>query len=287
MLPLMAGRVGDYTRLAVMENKWQQRKKEITKTLKEKYGSSEKLNDVMQRLHYQEELEQIRERSRQSELYGKIQSGAALTPDEIEYLKQKNPKAYQAYKEAKMEEKAYEKQLESCDTKEDVEKLENVKMGEFLSQVKEVADNPKIPKGEKLALIEKIHAKAERVRKVHDHFVQSLAYASLPTEEEKEEAEKRKSRDEVQGVCDDIVIEKQKQSGSGIVYMDLEGNQVTKEDSVQENVTGSLERVTYDDVAEAVKDYAAEYRETGAGLGMLLSIERIGREKNEPGAFSE
>lgn len=271
MLPFVEGTVREHVKLAAMDSKWQQRKNEITKTVKEKYGNSEKARGVLQILHYQEDLERIRENSRQSEIYEKIQSGGSLTPEEIEYLKQKDPKAYQAYREAKIEEKAYEEQLKKCDTKEDVEKLENVKMGEFLSQVKEVADDPVIPKGEKLAQIEKIYAKAKRVQKVHDRFVKSLAFASLPTEEG---TDGRKSREKILDDHDGIVIKKMKQDDTNIIYMDEDEDRAEGEETGQARWKAAPEQHTYYDVAVAIKEYAADHRETGDFLSILSDIER-------------
>ena len=76
MLPFLAGTVRDSVKMAAMENKWQQRKNEITKSLKEKYGNSEKARSAIQYLQFQVELEQNRESNYQAEIGAKIRSGA-------------------------------------------------------------------------------------------------------------------------------------------------------------------------------------------------------------------
>ncbi|MBR1744197.1 MAG: hypothetical protein IJ733_20520 [Lachnospiraceae bacterium] len=114
-------------------------------------------------------------------------------------------------------------------------------MGEFLAQLKEVANNPNIPEGEKLAQIEKIHAKAKLVQKVQNKFVKSSVYAALPTEEEEREKE------------------------------EWDGNYVKKSDTGQEedigqdNPDNTPGEALYQDVVDAAKEYMMNNRPTGAG----------------------
>lgn len=276
MLPV-SGTIRDSVKLTALENKWQQRKQDITRTLKEKYGNSEKAKEAGQYLNYQIELEKIRESRNQAEISSKIQSGAPLTPEEIEYLKETNPKAYEAYRESKREEKAYEKELERCETKEDVEKKKQIKMGEFLSQLKEVSNNPNIPEGEKLAQVQKIHAKAKQVERVHQKFVKSQAYLSLPTEEEKAEEEK-KSGNSVQRAEDSITKPETDQSD---IFLDEDGNPEAVEPVSQEKRTDTEDRASYEDVVKEAKEYIENHRPTGAGLDTMISIRNQWEKKKD------
>ena len=95
--------------------------------------------------------------------------------------------------EIRYEREAYKRQMESCKTKEDVEKLKMNKMSSFLAEAKSVMNNPNIPKGKKLGLMEKILRRVMGIEKEYVKFVNSGRYKNLPTGEELAEEERKKT----------------------------------------------------------------------------------------------
>ncbi len=187
MLPIV-GSIRNTVKLAEMDSKWQQKKKNGGKALKAEMSPQER-----QIQQYKEDLEKMREGRQMSDIDTKLKSGGTLTPEEITYLQRNCPEKYKEYVEIKNEREAYKRQMESCKTKEDVEKLKMNKMSSFLAEAKSVMNNPNIPKGKKLGLMEKILRRVMGMEKEYVKFVNSGRYQSLPTQEELAEEEKRKA----------------------------------------------------------------------------------------------
>lgn len=190
MLPIIAGTIKSAVNLAVMDQKWQERKKNLGQKKKEELTPEQR-----QIKQYQEDLKQMRESSQMAALDAKLKSGAALTPEEIDYLQKKEPEKYREYMEIKAEKEAYKNALKACRTKDDVERLKFNKMGQFAAAAKKIANNPNIPKSQKLAMIEKILRKAMGVAEVHQKFVESEEYRKMPTEQELAEEKKEQNRE--------------------------------------------------------------------------------------------
>lgn len=174
----IAGNVRETVKRTEDTNQWVQKKQEAARKYQEQLDPETK-----QLLQYQEGMQRIRESGQMAELDQKLQSGEVLTPEEKKYLQEKNPEAYRQYMEVQNAKKAYERQLRQCETKEDVEKLKNIKMGTFLAEAKSIASNSNIPEGKKLGLLAKIQAKVHGIQKVHIKFTNTVEYQSLPEEE--------------------------------------------------------------------------------------------------------
>lgn len=245
MLPIISGTVRNAGKLMQLDSKWQQKKAEGKIFAKEMTAEERLLN------HFQEQLEDMRKSKQMNDLSNKVMSGDTLTFEEIEYLKKNNPQLYKAYMEVRAEREAYKKELENCKTKEEVDRLKLNKMSSFLSEAKSVENNPNIPKGQKLALIQKILMKTMNVQDVHMKFIESGKYAALPTEEEvageaKEKAAKSEAAAE-ELAPDEEVQEKAPES------------EETKEDS------GSA----FEEVKSELIHYIQENRPSGYGLELL------------------
>ena len=106
--------------------------------------------------HYQEQISQMHESNFQQELQAKLDSGQELTPEEEQYLEKVNPDALKEHEKLKEEVAAYRKQLQNCRTKKDVEKLKLYKMGQFMSEVMTVSNDPHIPKANIKAMLEQM-----------------------------------------------------------------------------------------------------------------------------------
>ena len=133
---------------------------------------------------FKEQLEANRESEKYNQIYTKLMSGQDLTREELDRLKQKDPKAYMEYKADKMEQKAYERRLRNCKTKEEAERLHVNKMNGKLSELKSVVNNPNIPKSEKVKAAKRILGDTRRTVQVYHDFTKSAAFGQLPTEEE-------------------------------------------------------------------------------------------------------
>lgn len=186
MLPIV-GSIRNTVNLAVMDSKWQQKKKNGG-VLKEEMDPQ-----TRQIMQYKEDLAKMRESKQMASIDAKLNSGGLLTPEEITYLQNKCPEKYREYVELKNEREAYKRQMESCKTKEEVEKLKLSKMNSFLAEAKSVKNNPNIPEGKKKELMEKILRRTMGIQDEYMEFVRSGRYKELPTEEELAEEKREKT----------------------------------------------------------------------------------------------
>ena len=184
----IAGRVRDSVNLASLNSKWQQKKQE--NPIKKNDESLTADQRELQR--FQEQLREMRE-NKSPEISNKIMAGGKLTQEEIEYLRKNDPQKLKEYEEIQQERASYKKQLKSCKSKEEVERLKMTRMGRYMSQAKSIASDSTIPKGEKYKLMVKLLSEATGVAKEHIKFTQSLRYAELP--EEDEDAKKKGNAD--------------------------------------------------------------------------------------------
>ena len=146
--------------------------------------------------HYQEQISQMHESNFQQELRAKLDSGQELTPEEEQYLEKVNPDALKEHEKLKEEVAAYRKQLQNCRTKKDVEKLKLYKMGQFMSEVKTVSNDPHIPKAKKKAMLEQILKRTYAIEKEHNDYTKTPEYQTKPDKEPYEDvspADKDKS----------------------------------------------------------------------------------------------
>lgn len=146
--------------------------------------------------HYQEQISQMHESNFQQELQAKLDSGQELTPEEEQYLEKVNPDALKEHEKLKEEVAAYRKQLQNCRTKKDVEKLKLYKMGQFMSEVKTVSNDPHIPKAKKKAMLERILKRTYAIEKEHNDYTKTPEYQTKPDKEPYEDvspADKDKS----------------------------------------------------------------------------------------------
>lgn len=120
----------------------------------------------------------------------KLNSGKKLTAEEMEYLQTHDPQKYQRVKQIEAEQKNYENELKRCKTKDEVQQLRMAHTAASLSAVNSIKNNPAIPEEKKLELIMQEHRKNQAFTETTAEFVESGKYAKLPTEEERQKAEK-------------------------------------------------------------------------------------------------
>ncbi len=175
MIPI-AGTIRNAVKLAELDNKWQQRKKNA--------GKDPAQAADPQIRQFQEDLQRMRKNNQMASISAKLKAGAGLTPEEIKYLQKNSPELYREYLEVRNEKEAYERQLKACKTKEEAERLKINKMGSFMAEAKGIMSNASIPEDKKLELMEKLQKKVMGVQTAHMDFVKSTEYQELPEEEE-------------------------------------------------------------------------------------------------------
>lgn len=187
----MVGSIYNSLKTTELDMKWQQRKKDPN------WESMDERSKEIARL--QETAADVRKSNVISAINGKLLAGAQLNDQELAYLKQTNPQLYQEAMQISQERRAYEKELENCETKDEVEEKKAAKMQQLLSQAKTISNNPNIPEGEKYKQLTKISARTMGICKEHNRFLKTLRYAQLPREyeleREKKEREKEKTGD--------------------------------------------------------------------------------------------
>lgn len=121
-------------------------------------------------------------------IYNKMQSGSALTLEEIDYLKEKNPAAYQQFKQSEEEKKRFEEKIKQCKTKEDVDRLKMQHINAAVATIKKVENNPNISDGDKLAVACAVQKRMNDIAKITMKFIKNGDYAKLPTDAEVQKA---------------------------------------------------------------------------------------------------
>ena len=178
----------------------------------------------------------------------KIASDEKLTPEEMRYLKDKNPTLYQKVKNIEDEKKQYEKDLKNCKTKEEVERLKMNKVGSALSAIRSAESDPDLPESAKLAVAQGELRRMNGLNKISLKFVESGEYEKLPAEEEVREVEKELEEAEL--------AEEQKVIGASEKQEDRE---VTDNSAADDNVTNadSLKQFSVTSEADTEKSEAA------------------------------
>lgn len=184
---MVVGTIRNSVTLTMMDQKWQQKKSNYAVTKRSEMTAEERML-----ADFKDQALSIREGNARSALDAKLLSGGTLTAEEIEYLRKNDPQALRDYEERQQARKAYERQLKNCRSKEEVERVRTLKMGEELSKCKEISNNPYIPLAKKKELLEEIVMEVSGITKDHIEFLQSSQYASLPeTDEEAREGDKQ------------------------------------------------------------------------------------------------
>ncbi len=184
---MMVTSINAYTKGMEMKMKWQK-----------KQSSGDYRGDGKTSLDSaaQKQLEDIRESQRDgskqmaAQIELKMMSGKRLSSQEMDYLKEHDPETYKKAKAIEMEREAYERELKSCKTKEDVQRVKAAHAAAALDRVNDIKNNPNIPSGKKLELIKQEHCKASSLDDAMGHFTKSGEYKKLPTEAERQKAEK-------------------------------------------------------------------------------------------------
>ena len=222
-----------------LERKWEKRKQEGFST----EGLTERQKDNVTFMQtYKEQQENNPEDKELQRITNKIYAGGDLTEKEMQYLQKKNPILYQKMRAVEAEAKQYEEDLKRCKTKDEAQRIKMNKINASVASIRSVESNPNISDADKLAFAQAEQAKMREIEKITTKFIESGAYAALPTDAEKFQTEKELAeakREELQGA------ENKKQEVEDVEEAEFSESVVSGQSSVK--------TVTNDELSETVE----------------------------------
>lgn len=196
---MITGTIKSAVKLNMLTQKWEQKKNSGNVLSKQERNERANWTPEQRMLNqFQEEMEQNRIASKDTEIANKIIAGDTLTPEEEKYLAQKDPAKLNEYRKMKAEKKAYEDKLKNCRTKDEVQRLKTNTINGCLSELKKIENNPNIPLSAKCAKAQEILARTRNIQAAEIKFIESGRYSELPTEAEEavERAEETREQNE-------------------------------------------------------------------------------------------
>ena len=187
---IISGTIRSAVKLDVMNQKWQQKKENLSAVKKQKKPLTQE-EQMLQM--FKEDLHKMREGNEVEEIANKMKAGRELTADELKVLQEKSPELYQEYIKIQSEKEAYRRQLRNCKTKEEVDNLKLQKMGQFAAEAKRVENNPYISEAKKKEIFERMLMRMQGLECEYQEFKKSLEFVELPTEQEKAEERERQA----------------------------------------------------------------------------------------------
>lgn len=226
---------------AKLESKWEQRKQQGFST----DGLTERQKDNVNFINaYKEQRELHPEDKEMQRITNKIYAGSKLTEQEMQYLQKKNPVLYQKMRAVEAEAKQYEEDLKRCKTKDEAQRIKMNKINASVASIRSIESNPNISDADKLAFAQAEQVKMREIEKITVKFIESGAYAALPTDAEKFQTEKEleeAKREELQGADTEKTQESE----------DVQENIQETRNRKQE--TGEVKTATTEEIAEAVE----------------------------------
>jgi|GEM_PF-2705025 len=118
----------------------------------------------------------------------KLKRGEELSSSELSFLKQNSPGLYDQAVKIAQERKEYKQQLQSCKTKQDVEKAKNLKMNRFAKEIEAINRAP-ISQSEKEEKLEIVKMRQAAIENEHQKFIKTSHYKALKeTDDDPEKA---------------------------------------------------------------------------------------------------
>ena len=168
------GTVANYAKLKELGIKWQKRKEN---PLLER---GKKKDEDPQIAAFRQQLKELKKAQIMESIQGKMRAGLRLSKKELDYLRTHAPLEYEKAVKIEREREEYKRELERARSKEDVSKLKQRKMQQFVTEARAVSQNPNIPQGKKKELLEFIGMRMNAIMNEHASFVQTPEYHRLP-----------------------------------------------------------------------------------------------------------
>jgi hypothetical protein len=172
------GRITDYIKTVQLEQKWQQKKIEIS-TAKPKDGKS-----ISAFLNPNEDWLKSK---RLGDITNKMKSGKRLSHDEKEFLRIHAPDLYEKAMKIEKERDEFRRALANCKTKEEVARLKAAKSIELQAEAQAMSGKTKETKDQGYS--EFIAMRMMAISDEFADFVKSEEYAGIPNEYEENEEE--------------------------------------------------------------------------------------------------
>lgn len=222
------------------------------------------------------ENDQRPERSEQMEMdiEIKLNAGKKLSAEEMLYLKTYAPNTYQKAKTILQERNAYEKALESCQTKDEVEQLKARYAAAAAERIRAIWKTPGLSRRNKRELLKMEHMRAAALDDSMYEFVKSQKYEMLP------EGTKNQEEGNMEG---------NEKAGPGFIIKSLQDKKdhqikAAKEAEVYEAAEKDAEQEKEENAKEIFEDDAAE---EGSIMKAILEEEarcsKEDRENADPG----
>jgi hypothetical protein len=283
---IIAGTVANAVQLQMQGSKWQAKKDSGNVLSKEE--RNERANWTQEdwlKHDFQEQLEQNREASKNTDIRNKIMYGGTLTPEEEKYLEQNDPTILQKYRQVKAEKKAYEEKLKKCKTKDEVQRLKTQTFGEYAASLKKVENDPCIPLSEKLAKAQETLAKTRNIQEVELKFMKTAEYANLPTEAEEAE-ERSEERDlENERAMFDIDESVKDTYGDDTVEEELGDNEVQdneiQDDEIRDDKTEHTTELTDNKSDSEDAEILQDIESTFQRIQLKAQLEENGNKKSK------
>ena len=200
---MITGTISNAVRQDFLSKKWDAKKKSGNVLSKQDKNSNVNRTPEQSMLErFREEMKQNKENSKISGIANKVTNGEDLTPEEEQYLAEKNPGLLNSYRQAKLEQKAYEEKLKNCETKDEVQRLKTNTVNGYLSEMSAAKGTGN--KGAIVATAKKVLAKLKNIEKTEIEFIKSGAYSNLPTEADEQIEETRETVEENERLLEEI-----------------------------------------------------------------------------------
>ena len=200
---MITGTISNAVRQDFLSKKWDAKKKSGNVLSKQDKSSNVNRTPEQSMLErFREEMKQNKENSKINGIANKVTNGENLTPEEEQYLAEKNPGLLNSYRQAKLEQKAYEEKLKNCETKDEVQRLKTNTVNGYLSEMSAAKGTGN--KGAIVATAKKVLAKLKNIEKAEIEFIKSGAYSNLPTEADEQIEETRETVEENERLLEEI-----------------------------------------------------------------------------------
>ena len=127
-------------------------------------------------------------------IHAKLDVGGKLTPKERDYLKEKDPQAYQELIQEERAQKAYERALRRCKTKEEVKRMLTNSISRSMMVIGSIEHNPNISQQKKLEIAMREKRMVDSAAKATREFARRGELARLPEESEKTDARREQEK---------------------------------------------------------------------------------------------
>ena len=200
---MITGTISNAVRQDFLSKKWDAKKKSGNVLSKQDKNSNVNRTPEQSMLErFREEMKHNKENSKISGIANKVTNGEDLTPEEEQYHAEKNPGLLNSYRQAKLEQKAYEEKLKNCETKDEVQRLKTNTVNGYLSEMSAAKGTGN--KGAIVATAKKVLAKLKNIEKAEIEFIKSGAYSNLPTEADEQIEETRETVEENERLLEEI-----------------------------------------------------------------------------------